>query len=488
MGKGGAICHRSQCERAGTHWCRPFCPSRWRGRSLRTLALPPVALLTLRPVAAAVAHLGAALRHVLAVQLAEPGPLLVGEDTTNGLHRRLVVLPELRHHRLQLIGKLTAHHRAPLPALPTCFCTTLSASLAGSLAHLSAPLAHLLHAGAALLGRHLLALAPSLRHVLAHLRLQRRVSRLDVRRDPLDLCDLGIGEAELRAVLEHALGVRMAVVPLPVGMLLGGEADREHENDSCGCKCPYNHLSSSANGETGCGPSADPPSKLHTPLRRHMLGALAPHVRSSDLGGMIHHASLRAVALALLLAVVTVTGGCAASAEAVAAHATPALTGAETVVVVVRHAERADEPGAREDDPDLSASGHARAEALAEALADARIGAIYTTDRRRTVQTAEPVARRFGLSIRDREIDARDGAGYGTALMERLRAEHRGETVLVVGHSNTVPAIVSALSGYDIPDIDDAEFDRVYIVVLGDAGPPRLFRTRFGAATPIPLP
>jgi len=203
---------------------------------------------------------------------------------------------------------------------------------------------------------------------------------------------------------------------------------------------------------------------------------------------MIPHAFLRTVTFSLLLAVVTVAGGCAASADAVAAHGAPALSGAETVVVVVRHAERADEPGAREDDPDLSASGHARAEALAKALADARIGVIYTTERRRTVQTAEPVARRFGLSIRDGTIEARDGAGYGAELLARLRTEHRGETVLVVGHSNTVPGIVGALSGYDIPEIDDAEYDRVYIVVLADEAPARLFRTRFGTATPIPLP
>jgi broad specificity phosphatase PhoE len=203
---------------------------------------------------------------------------------------------------------------------------------------------------------------------------------------------------------------------------------------------------------------------------------------------MVHQELLRTVTVSLLLAVVTVAGGCGPSAGAVAAHGAPALSGAETVVVVVRHAERADEPGAREEDPDLSAPGHVRAEALAEALADARISAIYTTDRRRTVQTAEPVAHRLGLAIRDREIEARDGAEYGADLLARLRADHRGETVLVVGHSNTVPAIVGALSGYDIPEIDDAEYDRVYIVVLGDGGPPRLFRTRFGIATPITLP
>lgn len=202
---------------------------------------------------------------------------------------------------------------------------------------------------------------------------------------------------------------------------------------------------------------------------------------------MILH-PLRTLAAVLCLAMATAVGGCAASAGTTAPRGAPDLSKSETVVVIVRHAERADEPGARVEDPDLSDAGRERAAALDAALADARIAAIYTTERRRTVQTAEQVARRFGLSIRDREIEATDGAAYGAELLERLRTEHPGETVLVVGHSNTVPAIVGALTGYDIPEIDDAEYDRVYIVVLGDGGPPRLFRTRFGIATPIPFP
>jgi hypothetical protein len=204
--------------------------------------LSPVALLALRAITAAVAHLGAALGHLLAVQLAEPGLLIVGQDGADGLHRRLVVLPELGHHRLQLLGKLAAHHRAALTALSTSLGITVRTSLAVSLADLSAPLAHLLHAGPTLLRRHLPALAPGLLHVLAHLRLQRRIARLHVGCDPLDLGDLGIGEAELRPVLEDALGVGVASLPLPVGVLLGGEADRQYEEESSGCNRLSDHL------------------------------------------------------------------------------------------------------------------------------------------------------------------------------------------------------------------------------------------------------
>ena len=79
-------------------------------------------------------------------------------------------------------------------------------------------------------------------------------------------------------------------------------------------------------------------------------------------------------------------------AALVACYATPAL--AQATVFVVRHAERADDGAAKlEDDPDLSAAGRARAEALAAALEDAGITAIFATQYKRTHQTAAPLAK-----------------------------------------------------------------------------------------------
>jgi hypothetical protein len=229
------------------------------------LTLPLAPVLPLRPVAAAFAHLGAALGHVLAVELAEPGLLLVAQDTANGLHRRLVVLPELGHHGLQLLGKLAAHHRAALTALYTGLGAPLGTSLAASLADFSAPLAHLLHPSPALIRGHLLALAARLLHVLAHLRLQRRIARLHLGCDPFDLGDLDIGQAELRSVLEHALGVGLALMALRVGVLLRGEADRKHEEESSGCNGLSDHLIFSTTGRQG---ADHPPARLRTSIHR----------------------------------------------------------------------------------------------------------------------------------------------------------------------------------------------------------------------------
>jgi hypothetical protein len=59
--------------------------------------------------------------------------------------------------------------------------------------------------------------------------------------------------------------------------------------------------------------------------------------------------------------------------------------------------------------------------------------------------------------------------------------KHAGGTVLVVGHSNTVPAIVGALGAPQPKDLCDSEYDQVFTVVLGDGGSPRLIRSRYGA-------
>jgi phosphohistidine phosphatase SixA len=144
---------------------------------------------------------------------------------------------------------------------------------------------------------------------------------------------------------------------------------------------------------------------------------------------------------------------------------------AQSPVFVVRHAERADAGAPKsEPDPDLSAIGHARAQALATTLKDAGISAIFVTPLKRTQQTAAPVAKALGLT--PIVVAANDTAG----LLERVRA-HRG-AALVVGHSNTVPDIVKGLGVDGDVTVGDAEFDRLFVVVR-DGGAARLIPLRF---------
>jgi broad specificity phosphatase PhoE len=145
------------------------------------------------------------------------------------------------------------------------------------------------------------------------------------------------------------------------------------------------------------------------------------------------------------------------------------------MVILVRHGEKALEPPS---DPPLSAAGQQRARDLARALTDAKVGTIITTQFERTRKTAEPTA--VELKITPEVVQA-GGAAHARAVADQIM-KHAGGTVLVVGHSNTIPAIVGALGAPQPKELCDSEYDQVFTVVLGDAGPPRLIRSRYGAA------
>lgn len=148
-----------------------------------------------------------------------------------------------------------------------------------------------------------------------------------------------------------------------------------------------------------------------------------------------------------------------------------------TTVVVVRHAEKStDDPR----DPSLSEAGQERARALSAVLKDAGITDIYTTQYKRTRQTAEPLAQQFGISITERPINAANSATYARDLAQEIRVRSEGKGVLVVGHSNTVPDIVRLLTGIAVPAMTDDEYDHIFVVVIPAIGSTRLMQIRFG--------
>ena len=154
----------------------------------------------------------------------------------------------------------------------------------------------------------------------------------------------------------------------------------------------------------------------------------------------------------------------------------PAAAAAVTTVLLVRHAERP--PGA---DPSLDATGQARAQALAEALGSAGVTAIYTTQFRRTQETAAPLAQRLGLT--PQAIAAQGGgaaAAHAAEVASTIRTRHAGGVVLVVGHSNTVPLIVRALGGSAPAEIADSEHRDLFIVTLPAAGAVRTVHAKYG--------
>ena len=125
----------------------------------------------------------------------------------------------------------------------------------------------------------------------------------------------------------------------------------------------------------------------------------------------------------------------AAAAIVLFAVTVPPEAVAQSAVFVVRHAERADTSA----DSVLSPAGEARAARLLDVLKDAGITHIYTTNLRRTVQTAAPLA--AALKLTPATLPASDT----DALVARVRAAPLTGRILIVGHSNTVPEILKRL-------------------------------------------
>src|SRR5437667_1837043 len=139
---------------------------------------------------------------------------------------------------------------------------------------------------------------------------------------------------------------------------------------------------------------------------------------------------------------------------------------AQPVVVIVRHAEKAANGG---NNPDLSSAGHARAEALAQILKESGITAIFSTEFKRTQETAAPIA--TSTHVTPTVVAAKDTA----ALVARLH--QLNGNALVVAHGDTIPNIVKALGINSSINIPDADYSELFIVTLGDK--PQLFRLHY---------
>jgi broad specificity phosphatase PhoE len=152
------------------------------------------------------------------------------------------------------------------------------------------------------------------------------------------------------------------------------------------------------------------------------------------------------------------------------------ITSTSTTVIVVRHAPQI--LGGNGDDPSLSAEGEARAAALARTLGDthlkSRIAAIYVSEKLRSRETAAPLAQSLGITP---EIFSQHDA---RALVSRVLREHSGDTVLIVAHADTLPKIVSALSGVsDIPAVEPSDHATLYIVTVPRIGRSVVIRLRY---------
>ena len=143
------------------------------------------------------------------------------------------------------------------------------------------------------------------------------------------------------------------------------------------------------------------------------------------------------------------------------------VVSAQQAVFLVRHAERADQS----DDSPLSATGVQRAERLAALLKDAGITAIYTSEKRRTIDTGAPLAEL--LHIKSTALAST------TALVDRLNRAQPTDCILVVGHSNTVPDVLAALGVTPKVTIADPEYDNLFLVFPRAGAAPGFLRLKY---------
>ena len=139
--------------------------------------------------------------------------------------------------------------------------------------------------------------------------------------------------------------------------------------------------------------------------------------------------------------------------------------------VLVRHAEKAAQPAA---DPGLEPHGTTRAATLARRLAGQSLVAVYATQFRRTQDTAAPAARAAGVAI-----TPYDAAVAPAEFAAALRRRHGTGTVLVVGHSNTIPGIVEALCSCATAPLREDQYDQLYTITFGADGAARLQVERY---------
>jgi phosphohistidine phosphatase SixA len=150
-----------------------------------------------------------------------------------------------------------------------------------------------------------------------------------------------------------------------------------------------------------------------------------------------------------------------------------------TTLILVRHAEKLIVPPENKD-PDLSLTGQARAQELVRMFSDSGVAAIYATQYKRTQQTVKPLADKLALAVS--KVDAKETA----ELVRQLRAQHAGQVIFIAGHNNTVPEIIAAMGGPQLPIIPETEYDNLYILTVYSEGPARLIKMKYGsAAVPV---
>ena len=136
----------------------------------------------------------------------------------------------------------------------------------------------------------------------------------------------------------------------------------------------------------------------------------------------------------------------------------PANKENKSVYYFIRHAEK-DRSDPTNKNPSLTMQGQERANKWALYFKDKNIAAVYSTNYKRTQQTALPIAKEQNLEIISyiaKEL-----------ISENFVVNNKGKNIVIVGHSNTTPELVNRILGEQKYDaIADNENNNLFIVTL----------------------
>lgn len=110
-------------------------------------------------------------------------------------------------------------------------------------------------------------------------------------------------------------------------------------------------------------------------------------------------------------------------------------------------------------DPHLTALGKQQAQALIVALKGKALSKIYSTQYKRTLESAGPLAVERGLEINI----------YAPTKLELLAEQiSQQNNILVVGHSNTTAQIIRLMGG-QLADLSEADYGQLFILTKADS-------------------
>ena len=141
------------------------------------------------------------------------------------------------------------------------------------------------------------------------------------------------------------------------------------------------------------------------------------------------------------------------------------LSAQKTIYYLVRHAEKDTSAAGStmmQANPPLSEKGIQRSAGLASLLEKENIDYIFSTKYLRTQSTAQPLATLIGKEIQFYEITK------GTAFSDSIQQmPFLGKTLLIIGHSNTIPPLVNALiKSNKYQNLSDNEYGFIYKVIM----------------------